>query len=255
MGKKKIIGTLIFCVMGIFAQNREFVIAGIPEEPNRWIDSSGKLRGLDIEIVDYIFNDLKIPYKVILEESSARLEANWKRENSPYDMVFTYSHRKEREEFLIYSKESHIEFSWNFFCRKEDAGKYKFETFEDLKGVRIGATQGISYTTDFWNAHKAGILTLDIVVKNEIQMEKLLRNRIDLVPLNTQATLYELKNKGLTDKVAYLPKPIKSSLYYNTFVKSSSYPDLDKVIDNYDNTLRRMKRDGSLKKILANYGL
>ncbi|HOJ64851.1 MAG TPA: ABC transporter substrate-binding protein [Spirochaetota bacterium] len=234
---------------------RPFIIAGIPEEPNRWVNENGELVGLDIDIVTYIMEKIGIPYKIILESSSARLEANWMSDNPPYDMVFTYSKKPEREKYLIYAKESHIDFSWNFFIRKEDEGKYKFEKFEDLKGVKIGATQGIAYSDEFWQAYKDGILTLDIIQKNEIQLDKLLAKRIDMVPLNTQITLYELKTKGLSDKVSYLPKPIKSKPYYNTFVIKSSYPNLNEIITKYDEILVEMKKDGTLKKILAKYGL
>ena len=199
---------------------------------------------------------LGVPFKIVLESSSARLEANWmKEENPPYDMVFTYSINKERENYLTYAKESHIEFSWNFFIRKEDEGKFKFEKYEDLKGYKIGATQGIAYSDDFWKAHENGILDLEIIQKNEIQMDKLLAKRIDMVPRNTQATLYELKKAGKLDLFSYLKKPIKAKLYYNTFVKKSTYPNLDKIIVKYDEVLKEMKEDGTLKKILSNYGL
>ena len=234
---------------------RLFIIAGIPEEPNRWYDENGELKGLDIDIIVYIMEKLNIPYKIILESSSPRLEANWMSDTPPYDMVFTYSIKPERQEYLIYAKESHIDFSWNFFIRKEDEGKFKFENYEDLKGLKIGATQGIAYTKDFWKAHEDGILTLDIIPKNEVQIEKLLAKRIDLVPMNTQACLYESKNKNVLDKISYLKKPIKSNSYYNTFVKKSTYPNLEEVIKKYDEVLKNMKTDGTLAKILSNYGL
>jgi len=168
---------------------------------------------------------------------------------------YLHTHLKKREQYLIYAKESHIEFEWNFFIRKEDLGKYKFEKYEDLRGVRIGATQGMSYSDEFWRAYKNGILTLDITTKNEIQIKKLLNKRIDMIPLNTKAELYEAKGKGYIGKIAYLPKKIKSVAYYNTFVKSSTYPDIEKIIKRYDEILREMKSDGTLEKIYKKYGL
>jgi len=52
-----------------------------------------------------------------------------------------------------------------------------------------------------------------------------------------------------------LPKPLKSKPYYNTFVEKSNYPGLRTLIGKYDTVLRNMKADGTLKKILAKYGL
>lgn len=246
---------LLFVSLQFTLNARDFIIAGIPEEPNRWIDSSGNMVGLDIDIITYIMDKMGIKYKIILESASPRLEANWKSDKPSYDLVFTYSKNKEREEYLIYATESHIEFSWNFFCRKGEETKYKYETFNDLKGVKIGATNGFSYSDEFWKAYEDKILTLDVIPKNELQIDKLLAKRIDLVPLNTQATLYEAKKGNFTDKIAYLPKPIKSKPYYNTFVKKSDYPDLQGIIKKYDEILKGMKKDGTLKKILSKYGL
>ncbi|MBI9099732.1 MAG: transporter substrate-binding domain-containing protein [Spirochaetaceae bacterium] len=245
---------LSVCILRLFS--RDLIIAGIPEQPNRWIDESGEVVGLDIDIITYIMNEMDIPFKVILEESSARLSSLWKLQNPPYDMVFTYSIKSERQAYLYYAHESHITFSWNFFIRKEDENKYKYEYFNDLKGLRIGATTGFSYTDEFWEIGKRGdIFELDICVTNESQIKKLLMGRFDMVPLNTQATLYDSLRNGFADKIAYLPKPIKSKPYYNTFVKASDYPDLDKIREEYDIILARMKADGTLEKILSDYGM
>ena len=73
MGKKYLVLFIMFaCFCFTCAETRNLIIAGIPEEPNRWITSSGQYRGLDIDIVDFIFKELKIPYTVILEEASKR---------------------------------------------------------------------------------------------------------------------------------------------------------------------------------------
>lgn len=245
-----IINSFIFQIVSA----RDFIIAGIPEEPNRWLDNTGTPKGIDVDIIEYIMKKMNVPYQIILEQSSARLEAESKKDWSYYDMVFTYSKNPERELYLIYPKESHIEFSWNFFVKKENEGKYKFDKLSDLKGVEIGATKGFSYTYEFWQAGIDGTLTLDVIVKNELQLDKLLAGRIDMVPLNTKATLYEMKKAGITG-VSYLPKPLKSSFYYNTFVKKSTYPHMDELIKKYDEILKEMKKDGTLKKILEKYGI
>jgi len=242
----------LFCSISF---SRDLIIAGIPEEPNRWINENGELTGLDVDIIDHIMKKMGVKYKIILEQASTRLRHNWEVDKSPYDMVFTYSKKAAREKKLYYANESHISFSWNLFYTAKNEGKYKFENFEDLRGLKIGMTKGFSYTKEFWDAANKGIFKKDVVVKNELQLMKLLKNRTDLVCLNTTATLYELKTKGLSDKVSYLKKPIKSKPYYNTFVKSSDYPNLDKVRKQYDIILKEMKEDGTLNKILQKYGL
>lgn len=231
---------------------RDFIIASIPEEPNRWVENF-ELKGIDIEIIDYIMKKMNISYKIILENSSARLEKNWQDVDSSYDMVLTLSKKLGREEYLYYPKESHITFSWNFFYNKGKEGEYKFETYEDLKGLKIGATKGFSYTKEFWELGNSGFFYLDLVVKNELQLKKLFTNRFDLVPLNTKATLYDAKKNNFSHKISYLPKPLIEKKYYNTFLKSSTYPDIEKIREKYDEILVQMKEDGTLKKIFSKY--
>lgn len=234
---------------------RDFIIAGIPEEPNRWVNEQGETVGIDVEIAEYIFDEMGINYKIELVDASSRLEKGWKTDKPLYDMVFTYSIKSSRQEYLTYANESHITFSWNFFILKKNEGKVKYNTFDDFKGNIIGMTRGFSYTDDFMNAVKDGVFQVDESAKNSVQLKKLLAGRFDAVPLNTVATLYELKIKGLEDKYTYLPKPLKEKPYYNTFPKHSTYPGLDNIIKQYDEILARMKKDGTLKKILAKYGI
>ncbi|HOV14900.1 MAG TPA: transporter substrate-binding domain-containing protein [Spirochaetota bacterium] len=234
---------------------RDLIIGGKPSELNRWFDEkSGKYTGFDVEIIDYVMKKLGISYQIVLENSSARLEQGWQLDKPFYDMVFTYSWKKEREKYLIYPSESHTVIDWNLFIRKEDEGKYKFETYNDLKGLKIGYTKGNSYTEDFFTALKNGIFEGDEVVKEELQIVKLLNGRINMVPLSKLSALYQAKNEGYIDKISYLPKPMKSEPYYNTFVKKSDYPNLSLLVKKYDETLKEMKKSGVFDEISKKYG-
>ena len=255
MKKRVVLLVLLSIIFTVVSFGRDLVIAGIPEEPNRWVDKNGKLVGIDVDIIDYIMKKINVPYKIILEDSSARLEGIAKKDKPDYDMVFTYSKNPAREEYLTFAGESHISFSWNFFILKENQGKIKFDSYNDLKGLKVGITKGFAYSDDFMKAVKDGVITTDEVVKNDLQMDKLLKKRIDVVPLNTEAALYEAKRDGYMDKITYLPKPIKDKPYYNTFVKKSDYPGLGEIQKKYDEVLKQMKKDGTLKAILSKYGI
>ena len=233
--------------------SRDFLILGIPEEPNRWIDKSGKAVGIDIDVIDYIMKKIGVKYKVSLINSSLRLESLEKNNITKCDMIFTYSKNKEREKYLIYPEESHIEFSWNFFYLKENEGKYKYDTFEDFKGLTIGITDGFSYTPEFWCAVNSGLFKTDKIVQNNLQLPKLSKKRFDLVPLKTISTIYQLKKEGTLSQYSYLHKPLAKRAYYNVFVKSSDYPNINTIIKKYDEVLKEMKEDGTLKSIFSKY--
>ncbi|HEX5840896.1 MAG TPA: ABC transporter substrate-binding protein [Pseudomonas sp.] len=245
--------SLGLCMAG--AQARELVIGGIPEEPVRYVDPrDGVIKGLDVDVLAHILGRLDVPYRIVLELSSARLESNWRR-GRLYDMVFTYSLKDERTPYLLYAREAHIHNNWYFFVLKENLGRWNYQRMEDLQGLRVGATQGFSYTQEFWAAVAAGVWHTDLVTQNALQMQKLLHRRIDTVPLPAMVTLYGARQGGYAERIGYLPKPIKSEAYYNTFVKASTYPGLAALAERYDEELRRMKEDGSLRALYRKYGL
>ena len=237
------------------AQARELVVGGIPEVPVRYVDPvDGVIKGLDVDVLEHILGRLNVPYRIHLESSSARLESNW-RQGKLYDMVFTYSFKEERTPYLLYAREAHIYNNWHFFVLEKNLPRFRYDSLDDLKGLRVGATQGFSYTKEFWAAVEAGIWHTDLVTQNELQMRKLLHGRIDTVPLPAMVTLYGARQDGYAQRIAYLPKPMKSEAYYNTFVKASSYPGLPGLAQRYDEELRRMKEDGSLRAIYRKNGL
>ena len=118
-----------------------------------------------------------------------------------------------------------------------------------MKKLKVGATHSYTYTKEFWEAG----LDLDIVPIDNLQIKKLLAGRIDVAPLKTMKTVYTLKQEGTLNKVYILPKPLTSRVYYNAFSKASTQPNKKFVMDNYDRIVRRMKKDGTIKRIFEKY--
>ena len=92
-----------------------------------------------------------------------------------------------------------------------------------------------------------------MVSRNDLQISKLLKNRIDAVPLNTINTLYEEKKRGTLAQLSYLPKPLKSKPYYNVFTRASNHPDKKRVMEEYDKIIKEMKKDGTIQSIFKKY--
>lgn len=232
---------------------REFRILGVSNPPLRYFDENGELQGIDVDIIKHIFESMEIPFSVELLDSSPRLIALWKSGRSDIDMVLTYSFKPDRAEYLQYAEESHIDIAWNFFVMKKNLDRIQYNSLSDLDQYLIGATTGFAYTKEFWTQSKNGTLNLDEVPFNNVQMKKLISGHIDTVPMNTLSALYLARKHGYLDKIAYLPKPLKTKPYFNTFVKSSDYPRLDEIKQAYDQKLRDMKTTGILADIIARY--
>lgn len=230
-----------------------FRIAGIPEAPLRFYDKNKKLKGIDIDIIEQVFQHLKISYKVILLESSPGLKKIYEEKSA--DMILSFSKTKERERYLDFALEPHLKINWNFFVLQANKNKYKFESFADLKGARVGVTHGFAYTIDFWNAIDTGILKPVYEHQNSQQLQNLIKNKIDLVLLNRVVALYQAKENKSIGKISPLAKPVKSSFYYNSFVRNSEYPGIKKIKKSYDLILKKLKSEAVLKGIMEKYGV
>ncbi|WP_268935026.1 substrate-binding periplasmic protein [Spartinivicinus ruber] len=241
---KCIISTLIiFFTCNISFANEPIKVVGTPEKPFRYMAADGEVIGIDAEILKIIFNKLSISCEFSLIKAGSRI-IKFAQEGK-VDVVMSFSRKASRESYLIYPAVAYKDFTWNFFIRKEDQNKIFYNNLQDLAGLTVGATQDWAYTPEFWQAR----LNLDIVSNNDLHIPKLLKKRIDIVPLNTFPTLLILQEKGLMNRISFLPKPLKSKPYYNAFSRASQNPDLKIVIDNYDKIVQQLIDSGEVKKL------
>jgi len=228
-------------------QQRKFVVIGDQEPVFRYYDENGQVKGIDIEIIDLVMNEMKRPYKFNLVNSTERGVIEAKRGN--VDMLMSKIMKEDRKSFLIYPQETYRNIAWNFFIRKEDEGKIKYDSINDLKNLKVGATKSFAYTDEFWAAG----LNLEIVTNNSLQINKLIYKRFDIVPMTTLSTLYDARRNKQLDKITYLPKVLVFTKLYNVFTKASTFPDKDKLIKEYDRVIRLMIKNGRIKAIFDKY--
>jgi polar amino acid transport system substrate-binding protein len=232
---------------------KELVICGTTEPPLKFLDADQKPQGLDIDIVTAIFDKLGVPVRIELIDSGARLTRN--AETGLCDMVLTHSYNAARERYLIYPQQAHLRHSWHFFVRKADLLKIRYETLADLKPWRIGVTRDFSYTPDLTAAMADPTYHFQQIPMNRLQLRKLLAGRIDTVPMPLVTAFTQIKEEGLTGKVDYLPKPLKSSPYFNTWTRAKADENTPAQMAAYDAELLRMKRNGSLKALYDQYAI
>ncbi len=226
--------------------SQDFVIAGIKSPPLHFSEDS-KIQGINIEIFDLISKKTGITFKYEIYDSVPRLFRQLKKGSA--DMTFQISREADRMVWLTYPEESYINLSWNFFILLKNREKIKYESFQDLEGLVIGIVHEVSYTPEFLNAG----LKFDTSTNMRLQLKKLLVGRFDTAPLTTMNTLYIAKKQGVLDQLTYLPKPLKSKPYYAAFSKASKHPLKEKLFQQYDHLIQKMKEDGTIKKIYEKY--
>ncbi|MGE6208527.1 substrate-binding periplasmic protein [Aeromonas media] len=245
---------LVLCLLlPCWLSARELVIGGILEPPLKWLDHSGQPRGLDVDLVTTIFGGLKVPIRIELLDSGARLTRN--AEGGVYDLLLSHSYKPERESYLLYPKQAHIRHSWHFFVRKDDLGKIRYRTLADLEPWRIGVTKDFSYTPELTAAMADPAYHFQVIPINQLQLRKLIAGRIDVVPMSLVTAFAQIREEGLEGKLDYLPKPLKSSPYYHVWCKARADADTPALMAAYDAELLHMKRDGRLKALYDKYGI
>jgi len=242
---------LLLFLVGLPA--KALVICGTIEPHLKYLNQEQQPRGLDVEIITTIFTALRVPTRIELLDSSARLTRN--AETGTCDVVMTHSYKAERERYLIYPQQAHIRHSWHFFVRKADLTKIRYEQLSDLKPWRIGLTRDYAYTPELHAASKDPAYHVQEIPINQLQLRKLLAGRIDAVPMPLVTAFAQIREEGLEGKLDYLPKPLKSSPYFNTWARARANAKTPTLMAAYDAELLRMKRDGRLNALYDKYGI
>ena len=156
---------------------------------------------------------------------------------------------KEREISFIYSAALTNE-STHFFYRKDSPLK-KWRTLNDLKEYKIGATNGYTYTDEFWEASKKGSLMIDMAIRDELNMAKLIKGRIDIFPVEKNLGIHILLNNfkpHTVYQIDFHPKPLFRTTGHLLFPKIN--PDTVKLVTAFNSGLNKLRISGRHKELL-----
>jgi polar amino acid transport system substrate-binding protein len=118
-------------------------------------------------------------------------------------------------------------------------------TLDDLKGYRIGATAGYTYTEEFWGAAKSKRLDIQEVNSDELNFNKLLNGRIDIFPTSDLVGQKLLKDKFSSDeasKVAFHSRPLLESTGHLLF--SRQLINSEELVTVFNRGLKMLRESG-----------
>jgi len=171
--------------------------------------------------------------------------------------ITVYSYRKQREQFLIYSKESLFSSDFGFMVKADS--DIVINDLKDLAPYRIGRLAGLSYTPELLeiinnkeNKHQV------VTGYNFVSMfSQLLAPipRFDIIA-NSKSTFYwQAKALGVSDKVKVLDYSIKRKDYFVTVSKNSkNIKNPQRFLKQINTCLLMLKANGKYNEILASYG-
>ncbi len=186
----------------------------------------------------------------------------WKRcemmlQQQKIDAIFPYTQTVERKEIYSFSDPVFV-VRTKFFYLKKNIKDLKFNTYEDLKKYRIGGVLGYFYQKEF---EKAG-LNVEYVASDELNIKKMLADRIDLFPTADINGWYLLKNHFPDEYENF------SAVDYDLSGDRKSDEEIasrimvlkenrkgHEIITVYNRELQKMKQNGDYEKIFLKYGV
>lgn len=194
-----------------------------------------QLSGFSTRIVKIVFERMKVTINSIKVYP-------WKRaikmvETGKTDALFSANYTKNRTEFAFYPDEKIVDSPWVMWVREEDG--FKFESFDDLLGKKIGIVRGYSYTPEFWEFLKKHNNYYEIT-NDEQNFKKLNVGRVDFVPAELGNGLYLVKKLDLSGIIPLRKNPLKSDGLYIIFNKTNVSKSF---VDTFSNELKQLKQE------------
>jgi polar amino acid transport system substrate-binding protein len=124
----------------------------------------------------------------------------------------------------------------------------RWETLSDLRGLKLGATLGYTYTGEFWAMAQAGTLHVDVAGRDVLNLKKVLAGRIDAFPLDEVTGWLLLSNTelflpGIKDLFATAARPLRSTPGYLRFPRQQARTSY--LVGKFNAGLLELKSDGS----------
>lgn len=111
--------------------------------------------------------------------------------NGQWDGTATWGKNPVRDVGFLISDNVLTE-QWVFVYRNGPAGSKRFDwkTLADLQGHRIGAVRFNTYTPEFWELQKSGVLKVEFATDDLNNLRLLVAGRIDVVPMERNMACY-----------------------------------------------------------------
>lgn len=246
------------------ASEKELTVLSHPFAPWQFFnDETGRVEGINIDIAKHIFQKMNIPVK-FKQYPWAKAWDTVKKGKA--DAVLSASRKKPREPYLYYPKEDMWTSEYVFFVRKDKKKKTDIAgNYAEIKkdGGIVGIVSGYSYNKNFWAAfpYRDGSTEYNpdrrdyhpqirSVATPDINLKKLARNRISFFINDKSIGLYMIKTLKMRKSTTHYDAVLFSKGYPMPFAKKSDYPGLEKIAEQFEQELVRLKKDGTYTQIV-----
>ncbi|MCP4104916.1 MAG: transporter substrate-binding domain-containing protein [Desulfobacteraceae bacterium] len=246
--KKTIAGLVVWFVFaGVgFAAEKVIKIASVPWPP--YYDQFMPGSGIGAEVITAVFE--RVGYKAefnFMAWNRALKEVS----RGKYDALANAYYTEDRAKTYLAS-ESYMDSSVMFFKRKESPIVWN-NNLKKLMRYKIGIVKGYANSPEF---DKANYLNKRVSRTEILNVKKLLLKQADLIVMDLFVGHHINKDKLYGDEKDVI-EPLYPPLMVNKLhlMVSKKVPNGPGKLKAFNTGLRQIKKDGTLKKILAKYGV
>ena len=235
------VASAIFCSSS-WAEQRKLNIAATEYPPyyGKDLENNGFMSEIIVTAFKRSGHDIDIkflPWKRALESTKA----------GKHDGLFTIWHRKEREEWFVFSKPLPAN-ELGFYRRKDQ--DIAFTSFDNLKSYTIGIVRGYVSPPGF---DEAGLKT-SLAKDDEENLRKLHKGRVDLVLADKVVAQHIISTKipDAVSELEWIDPPAHTDIQY--LVISKKAEDYAATLADFNTGLAEIEADGTLQAIMAKHG-
>ena len=235
--------SLIFLIfMSVNAHAAETVTVAADEWAPYVFNEEGTVKSFDYEVMKTVFSRLgyRVEFKFMPWTRCLRMV-----EHAEIDAILDAGIIPERMKTMYFPDEKISDSISVLFHLK---GKnMKFNTLNDLRGLRIGTIRGYTYSPE---VDAADVFTKEPVNSIEQNLKKLEIGRIDMFISNLSVGLYTIRKHGYYGKVVFLPKPVSGGALYVSFARTERNK---KLANDFSTALRLFKTTDEYREIMKRY--
>ncbi len=234
-----------------FALNKlEFAVVE-KSAPMAFIDK-GEIKGIAVDVLRILQKRIGFEANIQIMPFKRSLRALVTGEIDATAQIYKY---KEREQFVIFTELPTYWAKHYVFVKKGKEFDFKSGSLQSLYGKRVGKDRGYFISEEFIQAVREGRIDLDEAQHTGLNLNKLLRNRIDCYISNYYIAAYSITRLGYQGRIVHLPEPLlkKKGTYMAISRKSVNIKDKQGFISRMNEELKDMHDSGLIMQIINTY--
>ncbi len=167
------------------------------------------------------------------------------------DAIFPFSNKEDRASYTLYPKEKLVEDTQTLFVRADSSITFGGD-LKKMEAYTFGRQRDADNGPVFTEAMRSGVITrIDEAVDQRQNILKLINGRFQIAIGPRLVVLHYAKESGNLGAIKELSPAVDKPLaVYLGFSKSKG---LDAMAERFDQTLRKMRQDGSYERIVNRY--